>query len=72
MSAYRDTELGAAVEDFVRTNPTSVRRLARLFGGEYDALMVMKLKEVAEELEGAADAFENVADTVETIAVKES
>jgi len=48
------------------------RFVARLFGGEYDALTVMKLKEVAEELEGAADAFENVADTVETIAVKES
>jgi uncharacterized protein len=48
------------------------RFVARLFSGEYDALMVMKLKEVAEELEGAADAFENVADTVETIAVKES
>lgn len=48
------------------------RFVARLFSGEYDALMVMKLKEVAEELEAAADAFENVADTVETIAVKES
>jgi predicted phosphate transport protein (TIGR00153 family) len=48
------------------------RFVARLFSGEYDALMVMKLKEIAEELESAADAFENVADTVETIAVKES
>jgi len=48
------------------------RFVARLFGGEYDALTVMKLKEIAEELEGAADAFENVADTVETISVKES
>ena len=48
------------------------RFVARLFGGEFDALTVMKLKEVAEELEAAADAFENVADTVETIAVKES
>ena len=48
------------------------RFVARLFGGEYDALTVMKLKEVAEQLEAAADAFENVADTVETIAVKES
>jgi uncharacterized protein len=48
------------------------RFVARLFSGEFDALMVMKLKEVAEELESAADAFENVADTVETIAVKES
>jgi predicted phosphate transport protein (TIGR00153 family) len=48
------------------------RFVARLFDGEFDALTVMKLKEVAEELEAAADAFENVADTVETIAVKES
>jgi predicted phosphate transport protein (TIGR00153 family) len=48
------------------------RFVARLFSGDFDALTVMKLKEVAEELEAAADAFENVADTVETIAVKES
>ncbi len=48
------------------------RLLARLFSGEYDALTVLKLKEVADELEAAADAFENVANTVETIAVKES
>jgi predicted phosphate transport protein (TIGR00153 family) len=48
------------------------RFLARLFSGDYDALTVLKLKEVAEQLESAADAFENVADTVETIAVKES
>jgi uncharacterized protein len=48
------------------------RFLARLFSGEYDALTVMKMKEIAEQLEGAADALENVANTVETIAVKES
>ncbi|MBV9291990.1 MAG: DUF47 family protein, partial [Frankiales bacterium] len=48
------------------------RFVARLFGGDFDALTVMKLKEVAEQLEAAADAFENVADTVETIAVKDS
>ena len=48
------------------------RFVARLFSGEFDALMVLKLKEVAEQLEAAADAFENVADTVETISVKES
>jgi hypothetical protein len=46
--------------------------LVRLFSGEYDALTVMKLKEVADELEAACDAFEHVAHTVETIAVKES
>jgi predicted phosphate transport protein (TIGR00153 family) len=48
------------------------RFVARLFSGEFDALMVLKLKEVAEQLEAAADAFENVADMVETISVKES
>ncbi|MDQ1617969.1 MAG: uncharacterized protein QOE19_538 [Actinomycetota bacterium] len=48
------------------------RLLARLFNGDYDALTVMKLKEVVDQLEGAADAFEHVANTVETIAVKES
>ena len=48
------------------------RLLARLFGGDYDALSVLKLKEIVDQLEAAADAFEHVANTVETIAVKES
>jgi predicted phosphate transport protein (TIGR00153 family) len=46
--------------------------VSRLFGGEFDALTVLKLKEVADNLEAAADAFEHVANVVETIAVKES
>jgi predicted phosphate transport protein (TIGR00153 family) len=46
--------------------------LVRLFSGEYDALTVLKMKEVADELEKACDAFEHVANTIETIAVKES
>ena len=46
--------------------------LAHLFGGDYDALTVLKLKEVIERLEEAADAFEHVAHIVESIAVKES
>ncbi|MDN3359961.1 DUF47 family protein [Actinomadura sp. DC4] len=48
------------------------RLLAELFGGEYDALTVLKFKEIVDQLEAAADAFEKVANTVETIAVKES
>lgn len=43
-----------------------------LFSGEVDTLTVLKLKEVVDQLESAADAFEHVADTVHTIAVKES
>jgi len=46
--------------------------LVRLFSGEYDALTVLKLKEVADELEAAVDAFEHVANVIETIVVKES
>ncbi|BFO22739.1 DUF47 family protein [Streptomyces sp. KM77-8] len=46
--------------------------LAHLFNGKYDAIEVLKLKQVVDVLEEAADAFEHVANTVETIAVKES
>jgi uncharacterized protein len=46
--------------------------LSLLFGGAYEPLEVMKLRDVVEELESAADAFEDVADVVHTIAVKES
>ena len=48
------------------------RRLLALFNGGSDAITVLKLKEVIDELEAAADAFEKVANTVESIAVKES
>ena len=46
--------------------------LAHLFNGKYDAIEVLKLKQIVDVLEEAADAFEHVANTVETIAVKES
>ena len=48
------------------------RLLGKLFAGGYDTLTVLKLKEVADTLEDAADAFEHVANAVETITVKES
>jgi uncharacterized protein len=48
------------------------RILAKLFSGDYDALQVLKLKEVVDSLEAAIDAFESVANIVEQIAVKES
>jgi predicted phosphate transport protein (TIGR00153 family) len=46
--------------------------LSRLFSGDYDALTMVKLREVADGFEDAADALEHVANAVETIAVKES
>ena len=48
------------------------RILAKLFSGEYEALEVLKLKDIVESLEEAIDAFEKVANIVEQIAVKES
>jgi Phosphate transport regulator (distant homolog of PhoU) len=41
-------------------------------GPPADVLTVLKVKEIVETLEEAADAFETVANTVESIAVKES
>ncbi len=48
------------------------RILAELFSGQYDALTVLKLKDVVDAFEAAVDAFEKVANTVEQISVKES
>jgi predicted phosphate transport protein (TIGR00153 family) len=48
------------------------RILAELFSGKYDALTVLKLKDVVDAFEHAVDAFESVANTVEQISVKES
>jgi len=46
--------------------------LAQMFDEITDPILLMKLKEIVERLEDAADAFEKVANTVETIALKES
>ena len=48
------------------------RILTMLFSGQYEALEVLKLKDIVDSLEAAVDAFESVANTVEQIAVKES
>lgn len=48
------------------------RTLAALFNGTHDPLEVLKLKDVVDSLEAAADAFESVAHVIEQIAVKES
>ena len=46
--------------------------LVQLFEDASDVIQLMKLREVVERLENAADAFERVANIVETIALKES
>jgi uncharacterized protein len=52
----------------------SVRRqiLSDLYNTDHDPLHVLKTKEIVEQFEQAADAFEHLADVVHTIAVKES
>ncbi|GLY16760.1 DUF47 family protein [Kineosporia rhizophila] len=46
--------------------------LAELYSGAYEPLELLKVREVIDALEDAADAFELVSHHVETIAVKES
>ncbi len=46
--------------------------LAELFNDGVDPVQMIKLKEVIDQMEAAADAFEHVADVVQTIALKES
>ncbi len=48
------------------------RILAKLFSGQFEALQVMKLKDIVDSLEHAIDGFERVANIVEQIHVKES
>ena len=55
-----------------QADKTHRKLLAQLFDEITDPILLMKLKEVVEKLEDAADAFEKVANTVETIALKES
>ena len=46
--------------------------IARLFDGGHDAVDIIKYKALYDELERAADSFETAANTVESIAAKES
>jgi predicted phosphate transport protein (TIGR00153 family) len=48
------------------------RILAKLFNGQYEALEVLKLKDIVDSLEHAVDAFEKVANIIEQIYAKES
>jgi uncharacterized protein Yka (UPF0111/DUF47 family) len=48
------------------------RILANLFSGQYEALDVLKHKDIVDSLEHAVDAFEKVANTIEQFHAKES
>jgi uncharacterized protein Yka (UPF0111/DUF47 family) len=44
--------------------------MGRLFSGDYDALEVIKLKDIVEAMERSLNAIEDVSDVVESILVK--
>jgi uncharacterized protein Yka (UPF0111/DUF47 family) len=46
------------------------RTMARLFSGEYDALDVLKWKDIIEALEAALNTLEDIGDVVESIVLK--
>ncbi len=48
------------------------RTIAELFSGDYKAMDVLKLKDVIEEVEGAIDRLEDVANAIEGIVLKQS
>ena len=61
------------IEELEREGDAIHRRtLARLFGGEYEALDVIKWKDIVEALERAMNQIEDVSDVVESILVKKS
>ena len=48
------------------------RGMARLFSGEYEALEVLKWKDILQALENSINQIEDVSDVVESILVKNS
>jgi uncharacterized protein len=46
------------------------RGMGRLFSGDYEALEVIKWKDIVQAMEGSLNAIEDVADVVESILVK--
>jgi len=47
------------------------RTIAELYSGDYKAMDVLKFKEVVEEIEAAIDRLEDVANTLESIVLKQ-
>jgi hypothetical protein len=48
------------------------RSIAELFSGQYDAMNVLKWKDIIEEIEAGIDRLEDVANTVEAIYLKQA
>jgi uncharacterized protein Yka (UPF0111/DUF47 family) len=46
------------------------RTIARLFGGEFDALEVLRWKDIVEAMEAALNTIEDISNIVESIVLK--
>lgn len=67
------TEYWVEINRLENEGDRTYRKLvAELFNDGVEPIMAMKLKDIVDTLESAADGFERVANTVETIALKES
>lgn len=67
------TEYWVEINRLENEGDRTYRKLvAAMFSDGLDPVQLMKLKDVVDALEAAADGFENVANLVETIALKES
>ena len=72
-AAHRLGDYWVEINRLERAGDKAFRRLlAKLFSGDYKAVELLKLKDIVESLEKAIDGFNDVADLVEQIAVKES
>ena len=59
------------IENLEREGDALYRRgMAHLFSGEYDALEVLKWKDILQSLENSANRIEDVSDVVESILIK--
>jgi uncharacterized protein len=72
LSSMKQTEQHLAGIDRLESEGDAVYRqgLARLFSGEYDALDVLRWKDIIEAMEAALNRIEDVSNVVESIVLK--
>ena len=72
LSSMKQTDVHLAGIDRLESEGDSVYRsaLARLFSGEYDALDVLRWKDIVEAMEAALNTIEDVSNVVESIVLK--
>jgi uncharacterized protein Yka (UPF0111/DUF47 family) len=72
LPTMRDVQPHLDAIDRLESEGDAVHRriLARLFGGEFEALDVLRWKDVVEPMETALNTLEDISDVVESIVLK--